>query len=147
MQASLTPKWWQELGLLSSLAAMCVLAGAAYIFDPPARELGAFSGQVLSISMTESPKTGFRQFAMVRLASGKVIKAAIPSTHIGVVLVGTKITVHEFASLLFHRRSYRAEIIELRPNNAFKPKPLRSTKYMAGKACHAFGSTTQFGLT
>ena len=33
------------------------------------------------------------------------------------------------------------------PNNAFKPKPLRSTKHMAGKACHVFGSTTQFGLT
>ena len=34
-----------------------------------------------------------------------------------------------------------------RPNNAFKPKPLRSTKHMADKACHVFGSTTQFGLT
>ena len=35
----------------------------------------------------------------------------------------------------------------LGPNNAFKPKPLRSTKYMAEKACHVFGSTTRFGLT
>ena len=35
----------------------------------------------------------------------------------------------------------------LRPNNAFKPKPLRSTKHMAEKACHVFGSATQFGLT
>ncbi|MGY0556293.1 hypothetical protein [Lysobacter sp. A421] len=34
-----------------------------------------------------------------------------------------------------------------RPNNSFKPKPLRYTKGMAEKACHAFGSTTQFGLT
>src|SRR5690606_17992938 len=33
------------------------------------------------------------------------------------------------------------------PNNSFKPKLLRYTKGMAGKACHAFGSTTQFGLT
>src|SRR3546814_408322 len=33
------------------------------------------------------------------------------------------------------------------PNNSFKPKPLRYTKGMAGKACHAFGSTTRFGLT
>ena len=33
------------------------------------------------------------------------------------------------------------------PNNAFKPKPLRYGKGMAGKACHAFGSTTRFGLT
>ena len=32
-------------------------------------------------------------------------------------------------------------------NDAFKPKPLRSTKHMADKACHVFGSTTQFGLT
>jgi hypothetical protein len=37
--------------------------------------------------------------------------------------------------------------IELLPNNAFKPKPLRSTKHMAGKACHVLGSTTQLGLT
>ena len=34
-----------------------------------------------------------------------------------------------------------------RPNNSFKPKPLRYTKGMAEKACHAFGSTTRFGLT
>ena len=33
------------------------------------------------------------------------------------------------------------------PNNSFKPKPLRYTKGMAGKACHGFGSTTRFGLT
>ncbi|WP_159447419.1 hypothetical protein [Novilysobacter spongiicola] len=32
-------------------------------------------------------------------------------------------------------------------NNSFKPKPLRYTKGMAEKACHAFGSTTRFGLT
>ena len=38
-------------------------------------------------------------------------------------------------------------IVESRPNNAFKPKPLRSTKHMADTACHVFGSTTQFGLT
>src|SRR5690606_31239339 len=35
----------------------------------------------------------------------------------------------------------------MRSNNSFKPKLLRYTKGMAGKACHAFGSTTQFGLT
>jgi len=34
-----------------------------------------------------------------------------------------------------------------RPNNAFKPNALRSTKHMAGKACHVFGSTTHVGLT
>ena len=32
-------------------------------------------------------------------------------------------------------------------NNSFKPKPLRYGKGMAGKACHAFASTTRFGLT
>ena len=35
----------------------------------------------------------------------------------------------------------------LRPNNSFKPKPLRYGKLMAEKACHDFASTTQFGLT
>ena len=35
----------------------------------------------------------------------------------------------------------------MRPNNSFKPKPLRYGKGMAGKACHAFASTTPFGLT
>lgn len=35
----------------------------------------------------------------------------------------------------------------LSSNNSFKPKPLRSSKGMAGKACHAFASTTRFGLT
>jgi len=33
------------------------------------------------------------------------------------------------------------------PNNSFKPKPLRSGKNMAEKACHVFTSTTRFGLT
>ena len=33
------------------------------------------------------------------------------------------------------------------PNKAFKPNLLRSTKAMAEKACHGFGSTTQVGLT
>src|SRR3546814_1343514 len=35
----------------------------------------------------------------------------------------------------------------MRPNNAFKPNPLRSTKHMADGACHVFGSTTQVGFT
>lgn len=35
----------------------------------------------------------------------------------------------------------------MRPNNAFKPKPLRYVKGMAGGACHAFVFTTRFGLT
>jgi len=34
-----------------------------------------------------------------------------------------------------------------RPNNSFKPNPLRYTNNMAGKACHVVGSTTQVGLT
>jgi hypothetical protein len=34
-----------------------------------------------------------------------------------------------------------------RPNNSFKPKPLRFSKGTAEKACHAFASTARFGLT
>ena len=33
------------------------------------------------------------------------------------------------------------------PNNAFKPKPLRYAKHMAGTACHVLRSTTRLGLT
>ena len=33
------------------------------------------------------------------------------------------------------------------PFYSFKPKPLRYSKGTAEKACHAFASTTQFGLT
>ncbi len=39
------------------------------------------------------------------------------------------------------------QMVVLPPNNSFKPNLLRSTKAMAGKACHGFGSTTQVGLT
>ena len=35
----------------------------------------------------------------------------------------------------------------LGPNNAFKPKPLRYAKHMAGTACHVLRSTTRLGLT
>ncbi len=33
------------------------------------------------------------------------------------------------------------------PNKSFKPNLLRCSKSVAGKACHAFASTTQVGLT
>src|SRR3546814_11374704 len=36
---------------------------------------------------------------------------------------------------------------QMRPNNAFKPTPLRYAKHMAGRACHVLGSTTRRGLT
>ena len=36
---------------------------------------------------------------------------------------------------------------KLAPNNSFKPNLLRSSKSVAEKACHAFASTTQVGLT
>ena len=42
---------------------------------------------------------------------------------------------------------FRQMAIELLPNNAFKPKLLRSANHMAGTACHVLGSTTQLGLT
>ena len=34
-----------------------------------------------------------------------------------------------------------------RPNNSFKPNPLRYTNNLAGKACHVVGSATRVGLT
>ena len=37
--------------------------------------------------------------------------------------------------------------MRLRPNHAFKPKPLRSANHMAGKACHVVRSTARLGLT
>ena len=40
-----------------------------------------------------------------------------------------------------------ASLHQVAPNNSFKPNLLRSTKAMAEKACHGFGSTTQVGLT
>jgi hypothetical protein len=39
------------------------------------------------------------------------------------------------------------QLVKVGPNNSFKPNLLRSTKAMAEKACHGFGSTTQVGLT
>ena len=39
-----------------------------------------------------------------------------------------------------------ASTSRVRPNNSFKPNLLRSSKTVAGKACHCFASTTQVGL-
>ena len=39
------------------------------------------------------------------------------------------------------------KVREQRPNNSFKPTPLRYAKHMAGTACHVLHSTTQRGLT
>ncbi len=41
----------------------------------------------------------------------------------------------------------RAQAWLRRPNNAFKPKPLRYAVQAAGKACHLVRSTTRLGLT
>ncbi len=43
--------------------------------------------------------------------------------------------------------SQRVSLSGLAPNNSFKPNLLRSSKSVAEKACHAFASTTQVGLT
>ena len=37
--------------------------------------------------------------------------------------------------------------LKLLANNSFKPNLLRYSKSVAEKACHAFASTTQVGLT
>ena len=51
------------------------------------------------------------------------------------------------ARLVNHRlRRHRHQKSRM-SNNSFKPKPLRSSKGMAERACHAFASTTRFGLT
>jgi len=52
-----------------------------------------------------------------------------------------RVVLRAQASALHCRRTM------LRPNNSFKPKPLRYSKNVAKKACHAFASTTRFGLT
>ena len=44
---------------------------------------------------------------------------------------------------MYLRQSYPAS----KPNNSFKPNLLRYSKSVAEKACHAFASTTQVGLT
>src|SRR3546814_1779042 len=53
------------------------------------------------------------------------------------------------ASQLARRISHMATLVLalVRPNNAFKPKPLRSAKHMAGTACPVFSSTTRPRLT
>ena len=38
-------------------------------------------------------------------------------------------------------------LLGVRPNNSFKPNPLRSGNGVAEKACHAVACTTQVGLT
>ncbi|MDE2598510.1 MAG: hypothetical protein KGL40_02690 [Rhodocyclaceae bacterium] len=44
---------------------------------------------------------------------------------------------------MYLQQSYPAS----KPNNSFKPNLLRYSKSVAEKACHAFASTTQVGLT
>ena len=44
---------------------------------------------------------------------------------------------------MYLRQSYPAS----KPNNSFKPNLLRYSKSVTEKACHAFASTTQVGLT
>ena len=52
--------------------------------------------------------------------------------------------------LIFQKVACTAVVLglnDLLPNNSFKPNALRSTKHMAEKACHVFGSATHVGLT
>jgi hypothetical protein len=147
MEISLAPRWWQKLGLASSLAGIGVLVAMAYIFDPPSQQIGVFSGQLVNVVTLENSKTGFRKIAAVKLSSGETVQAALPSNSSSILPAGARVAVRAFRSLIFRKRSYRVELIQLRPNNAFKPNSFRSTNSVAKRACHAVCSATRVGLT
>jgi hypothetical protein len=126
MEASLAPRWWQKLTLSGAVTICVVVAVACYWFDPAVRDLGAVRGRVVSAAVIEHVKpTSFRQTAIVRLESGESVVATFPADQLPPVPVGALVQIHKVGSLLFRKRSFRAELIELRPNNSSKPTPLR----------------------
>src|SRR3546814_13848094 len=83
--------------------------------------------------------TGFQTCALLIFGAGP-LGQALASSRCGQPRVCLGLSGH-------YARHRPLRGVGLRPNNSFKPKPLRYTKGMAGKACHAFGSTTRFGST
>ena len=91
------------------------------------------------IRLTASADRGEPVHATLNAVSGRVFCMAlsrsaqgIPDSGLGVVQV---------------TETWRSSFPACAPNSAFKPTPLRSTKPMAGQACHVLGSTTRRGLT
>ena len=106
MEASLEPRWWQKLGLRGLLVLVAVLIVATYLFYPSIQQPGTFTGQVLSIEVTEHPKTGFRQLVLVKLTTGDLVQARVSLDRNRTISEGDVVTLAEYKTLGFHKRKF-----------------------------------------
>ena len=75
------------------------------------------------------------------------VMAYFPGNSVTFWVVSSSICLLIGMSTLWVFGNRGAGCLAARPNNAFKPKPLRYAKHMAGTACHVLCSTTRLGLT
>ena len=103
MEETLEPRWWQKFGSTGLILVVASLICGFYLFDPPIQQSGSYIGQVRAIVLTEQPKIGFRQFALVRLTSGESVQAKVVYVPNHAVAVGDVVSLRKYEGMRSNR--------------------------------------------
>ena len=76
-----------------------LLACGFYLYDPPIEQSGAFVGQVRDVVLTEQPKTGFGQLAIVKLTNGDLVQATVSGGINHQLSVGDVVSLRKYKTL------------------------------------------------
>jgi hypothetical protein len=102
MQISLQPTWWRRTPLLGIAF---VVAFAAWMFDPPGKPVGRYSGRVEAFLYVHKSMEPSRNWVRVRLDAGNIVQANVfapPSS----LRIGDKVVLVSYRSLLFRRITF-----------------------------------------
>lgn len=119
------------------------------------RSLGTTEATLPGVQQTLSVTPPIATTTAIPLEDPRTLSETAPIATTEVTLVGpapTPLATPRTATIAGARcvaalTALAIQLVGKRPNHAFKPKPLRSTKHMADTACHVLGFTTQLGLT
>jgi len=117
MEVTLEPPWWQRFGLTGLILVVMFSAFGFYLFDPPIQQSGSFVGQVNDIVLTEQPKTGFRQIALVKLTSGELVQARVLYVPNHSVATGDVVSLRKYKGM----RSNRVKFVIDPTDQSFVP--------------------------
>ena len=99
MEISLERRWWQRFGPLDLMIVAAFLACGIYLYDPTIEQPGTFVGEVRDVILTEQPKTGFKQLAVVKLTNGDLVQATISVGINRQISVGDVVSLRRYKTL------------------------------------------------
>lgn len=95
-----------KLWLLGVVAIVAILA---YFLDPPTSVAGRYTGEIVSTYPLGKNRNGYGT-VQVRLQDGQTVISSIPTGPRFPYPDGARVDVTGFDSLIFHHRSYAAEL-------------------------------------